>query len=220
MFGLYPNTNVSTQDMEAIKKASISSITIESTAIPTSKTKPQTAESKTTTLEETQTKTNTETSNKSKSKSKSNFATEIITSIKSKPTIFEAKYYLRLLGTSNFTLLSILTSVIYEQYDLTVLATMVWVTSIIYWSYPTRGKRRLVDMACVALGLGSSFFKNMLQVGSEDTTTYMLKIAHYIVLFSSCFCYLKARQSSKADNPHNDTIWHMSLHLSWHFSWH
>jgi hypothetical protein len=113
--------------------------------------------------------------------------------------ILEPKFSKRILITSHLIWISIATSYLNQLYFCTFLTTLVYVTSLAYWSHPVKGFRRSVDMVCAATGFLYHF---LLSTSSQRQLLYFA-----IVAIGLAF-YLMARSSK---NQNHSSFYHCCM---------
>jgi hypothetical protein len=113
-------------------------------------------------------------------------------------------HYYYLTVTSNFTLLSIYYSYMYEYYISTVLSTCVLLTSLNYWRYPLHGFRRNLDCIVVRISIGT---QSILMVHKENFIIYfVINVVAYL-----CYRYGQHLRTKKMLNQ--SVFCHSMLHL-------
>ena len=114
--------------------------------------------------------------------------------------ILEPTYSRRICMASLLTLYSSHLAFRMKYYDLCLLYTVVWLSSINYWRSPIEGFRRKTDMLIV----GCSFAYLLM--------TYLQKMTfcYYLLLLCGGGCYICARV---CDLGCHSSLWHCGLHI-------
>lgn len=107
----------------------------------------------------------------------------------------------RILFVAQFIWLSIITAITYELYFCALVCFTVWVTSINYWSHPTKGIRRTIDIICASLGF---LYHLVLAYGS------LYQVQYYMVVLTGFSLYYLARQSN---DQNCSSMFHCGLHI-------
>ncbi|OQR90536.1 hypothetical protein THRCLA_09294 [Thraustotheca clavata] len=124
----------------------------------------------------------------------------------SEPAIYlvtQPQYSSRLLKSSCLTAFSALSAARHDLWMCSLIATLVLLTSINYWRYPTKGWRRNMDMFAVAGGLVYHLYLSL------SCQVQFYQILYYVLIANSIFCYFK---SITCPNKNISYLWHIGMH--------
>jgi hypothetical protein len=107
----------------------------------------------------------------------------------------------RIVCASFLAFVSVFYSALVGAYDCTAVTAAVLVSSVNYWRRPTRGFRRNIDIAAVAVALGYQTFR------SFDSS---YQFAYLLAVTAAGACYLAARLS---DDKGVASMWHCGIHV-------
>jgi hypothetical protein len=116
--------------------------------------------------------------------------------------ILQPEYSRRIVLISHVIWISILTSASYGLYFCSLLALTVWATSQIYWSYPVKGLRRSLDMACASASLIYHFGLSISSLTKPQLYLSLLAVA-------LSFYFLARR----AQNQNYSSFYHCLMHI-------